>query len=64
MTKRQYLHIVERELDILNERIDKKILCGLGYGSEACRHKRLVGLTRELRKKNFLDRMFGLAHAR
>jgi hypothetical protein len=64
MTKRQYLNIVERELAYLNERIDRKIICGLGYGSEACRHKRLVGLTKELRKKSFFTRVFGLSHAR
>lgn len=56
MTKRQYLQIVERELNTLNEQIDRKILSGMGYGSEAQRHKRLIGLTRELRKKSFLGR--------
>lgn len=62
MTKRQYLHIVEQELERLNESIDRKILSGLGYGSEAQRHKRLLGLTRELRHKpkSFLGRMVGL----
>jgi hypothetical protein len=61
MTKRQYLRIVENELANLNERIDKRILSGLGYDSEARRHKRLLGLTRELKRKSFFDRLLGRA---
>ncbi len=60
MTKTQYLYLVERELNHLNEQIDRKILSGLGYGSEAQRHKRLLGLTKELRRKNFFGKVMGL----
>lgn len=60
MTKRQYLQIVENELSTLNERIDRRIISGLGYDSEARRHKRLLGLTRELRHKNFFSKFLDL----
>ncbi len=60
MTKTQYLHIVEKELTYLNDRIDRKIISGLGYDSEARRHKRLVGLTHQLRHKTFLGRILGM----
>lgn len=60
MTKTQYLHIVEKEITHLNDRIDRRIISGLGYDSEARRHKRLVGLTKELRRKNLFGRIWGM----
>lgn len=62
MTQRQYIQIVENEIAALNERIDRKILSGLGYDSEARRHKRLLGLTRQMKRKGFMERIFGATH--
>lgn len=59
MTKHQYLNLVEHELSILNDTIDRKIISGLGYNSEARRHKRLLGLTREFRREGFMQKLFG-----
>jgi hypothetical protein len=59
MTQRQYIQIVENEIAALNARIDQKILSGLGYDSEARRHKRLVGLTRQMKRKGIMERIFG-----
>jgi hypothetical protein len=61
MSKQQYLRNVENELAILNQTIDRKILAGLGYDNEARRHKRLVGLTRELRKRSVLGQLLAFA---
>ena len=61
MSKHQYLRNVENELAILNQTIDRKILAGLGYGNEARRHKRLLGLTRELRKRSVLGQLLAFA---
>lgn len=61
MTKYQYLKTAEKELTLLNSMIDQKILRGLGYGDEARRHKRLLGLTRELRKRSFLGQLLTFA---
>lgn len=60
MSKSQYLKNVEREIMRLNRMIDRKILSGLGYGDEARRHKRLLGLTRELRRRPLIDRLGNL----
>lgn len=59
MSNTQYLHLLENELAVLNERIDRRIIAGLGYNSEARRHKRLLGLTREFRKRTLAERLFG-----
>jgi hypothetical protein len=59
MTQRQYIQIVENEIASLNARIDQKILSGLGYDSEARRHKRLLGLTRQMKRKGFMEKIFG-----
>ena len=61
MTQRQYVDALEQEITRINQRIDQRILSGLGYDSEARRHKRLLGLTREMKRKTFFGKIFGLA---
>lgn len=63
MTRHQYLHLLENELAALNATIDRKIIAGLGYNSEARRHKRLLGLTREFKRKSLMQKLFGTRHS-
>jgi len=47
MSKYQITREVQKELEVLNRRIDQKILRGLSYALEARRHKMLLShLTR------------------
>lgn len=62
MSKYQLTKEIQKELDILNRRIDDKILRGVSYGNEAKRHKMLLAqLTRFNRHssgKGIFARMF------
>lgn len=62
MSKYQLTKAIQKELDVLNKRIDDKILRGISYASEAKRHKMLLAqLTRFNRHssgKSIFSRMF------
>ncbi len=65
MSKRQLTSAVQRELEILNKRIDQKILRGLSYATEAKRHRmlvdRLISLNRH-GEQSFLSRITSIFH--
>ena len=42
MSKHQLAHTIQKELLILNDRIDRKIIKGRSYGKEAHKHKVLL----------------------
>lgn len=44
MSRLKYLRIVMREIDRLNDRIDRKIILGQPYGKDAKEHARLRAL--------------------
>lgn len=60
MTRHQYIKIIERELEKLNKRIDRKILRGEEYIREAREHKMLLYKIRQHSRRNFFERLFGL----
>ena len=54
MSKYQIAKEVQKELEVLNRRIDQKILRGVSYITEARRHKMLLAqLTRLHRHRSF-----------
>jgi hypothetical protein len=60
MSKYQIAKAVQRELEILNRRIDQKILRGMSYVTEARRHKMLLAQLNRLHRHNsigFLSRI-------
>ena len=64
MSKYKLEKALRRELEILNEEIDQRIIRGLSYNKEAKRHKFLLsnlsGLRREKQRFNWLARSFNL----
>ena len=64
MSKNKLEKALRRELEILNESIDHKIVRGLSYTKEAKRHKflllSLADLRRERQRFNWLARSFNL----
>ena len=52
MNKNKLEKALRRELEILNESIDHKIVRGLSYAKEAKRHKFLLLSLAELRREN------------
>jgi hypothetical protein len=63
MTKRQYKKQLIRELNRLNQDIDRKIMFGRGYRQEARRHKELLQQARVLRRNEWKDRILGMFSA-
>lgn len=59
MSKNQYISSLERQIQILNERIDAKIVSGQQYVMESRKHKMLLRKIRE-QKKSTLGRFFPL----
>lgn len=64
MSKYNLERALVKELDVLNDMIDKKILRGLSYAREARRHKELLlnlaNLRRETRRFDWLARSLNL----
>jgi len=60
MTKRKYKRYLSKELNRLNEVIDRKIVYGREYSQESRRHKVLLRQERTLRQNDWKDRIFGL----
>lgn len=60
MSKEKLQTLITRELDKLNEEIDRKIICGERYEREARRHRTLTSQMRQLQedvKWNFFNRL-------
>jgi hypothetical protein len=58
MSQTQYLKIIERELQRVNQEIDFKILRGQDYKKEARDHKLLLKKVRYHTRKGLLKRFF------
>jgi hypothetical protein len=54
MSKYQIAREVQKELEVLNKRIDRKILRGISYMTEARRHKMLLSQLAHLNRHNSL----------
>ncbi len=63
MSKQNFEKSLKKELRVLNEIIDMKILRGLPYGAEARRHKFVSNSLTNIKraKSSFLIRTFSLA---
>lgn len=63
MSKYQIAKAVQKELEILNRRIDQKILRGISYMTEARRHKMLLAQLARLHRHHtpsFFSRLFSV----
>jgi len=58
MSQKQYLKVLEREIQKLNEKIDLKIIRGESYAKEAHDHKLILRKIRFNTRKTFLQRLF------
>jgi hypothetical protein len=59
MSKQNFEKALQKELEILNDQIDRKIIKGLSYAKESRRHKFIVqGLANIRRNKNSDGRWF------
>jgi hypothetical protein len=59
MSQSQYITTLEHQINMLNQRIDAKIMSGQKYLSEARKHRMLLQKIREQRK-GIISRMFPL----
>lgn len=60
MSQKQYVKMLEREIQKINKRIDLKILQGEAYFKEARDHKLLLQKVRYHSRRNFAQRMIHL----
>jgi hypothetical protein len=58
MSQKQYLKLIEREIQEINKRIDMKILQGESYRKEARDHKLLLKKVRYHSRRSFFSRIF------
>ncbi len=58
MSQKQYLKLVEREIQRVNKIIDQKIMKGEDYFKEARDHKLLLKKIRFHERRSFLRRLF------
>jgi len=58
MSQKQYLKIVEKEIQNINKIIDFKIMRGEDYRREAHDHKLLLKKVRFYHRQNFFRRVF------
>jgi len=58
MSQKQYLKIVEKEIQKINKKIDLKILNGEEYSKEARDHKLLLKKIRFQNRQNLFRRFF------
>ncbi len=61
MTRHQYTQNIRKELRMLNERIDYKILHGQRYAADSLRHKALLRQIASQSKRGILTRLFSFA---
>ena len=59
MSHKQYIKMLEREIQKLNEKIDMKIMRGESYRKEAHDHKLILRKIRFNTRKTFFQRLFG-----
>lgn len=59
MSQAQYLKMLEREIQKINNKIDMKILQGVSYAKEAREHKLLLKKVRFHTRRSFFNRLFG-----
>ena len=57
MSKRQYIRVINEEIEKLNGVIDFKILHGSEYHKEARRHKKLLAQIRKTEARRSLQRL-------
>jgi hypothetical protein len=65
MTKRKYKRYLSKELNRLNEAIDRKIMFGREYRYESRRHKALLQQARALKRNEWTSKiivLFGNTH--
>jgi hypothetical protein len=58
MSQKQYLKVLEREMQKLNEKIDLKIIRGESYAKEARDHKLILRKIRFNTRKTLFQRLF------
>ena len=58
MSQTQYLKMLEREIQKINQKIDLKIIQGEAYFKEARDHKLLLKKVRYHSRKNLFSRLF------
>jgi hypothetical protein len=58
MSQKQYVKMLEREIEKLNRVIDRKILKGEDYRKEARDHKLILKKIRYNTKRNFFQKFF------
>ncbi|MBA3732894.1 hypothetical protein H0W91_00785 [Patescibacteria group bacterium] len=61
MSKQNLERALRRELEVLNDQIDEKIIKGLSYSKEARRHKFILQSLSNIRRSqtNWMMRSFG-----
>ena len=58
MSQKQYLKIIEKEIQRINKKIDLKILHGEKYSKEARDHRLLLKKIRYIKRRSFFDKFF------
>ena len=58
MSQKQYLQLIEREIQEINKKIDVKIMQGESYMKEARDHKLLLKKVRYHARRTFFSRLF------
>ena len=58
MSQSQYLKMLEKEIQKINQKIDLKIIQGEAYFKEARDHKLLLKKVRYHTRRNFFSRLF------
>ncbi len=58
MSQKQYIKMLEKEIQKINNKIDMKILQGEAYSKEARDHKLLLKKVRYHARKNFFSKFF------
>lgn len=51
MNKRQYINVLSNEISKINRSIDRKILMGYSYDSDAKRHKQLLAVAKRIQRR-------------
>jgi hypothetical protein len=61
MKRMSQMFSINRELRVINRKIDHKIVKGLSYEKESARHRNLVTQLRQLESEASLARTFAMA---
>jgi hypothetical protein len=62
MSQRQYIKMLQSQLQLLNQRIDRRIMTGQSYRALARQHRVLVAKIRSYRNPGFFDRVASMLH--